>query len=80
VYDNFRSAIDVIIKEKPDDLVHAGDLLDVVKPRTRAYTTVPEALDRPHAAGIPLMNVGSLAGKMRTFFTQLNTLCIHPET
>ena len=28
VYDNFLSAIDVIIKEKPDVLVHAGDLFD----------------------------------------------------
>jgi DNA repair exonuclease SbcCD nuclease subunit len=36
VYDNFLSAIDVIIREKPDVLVHAGDLFDVVKPKTRA--------------------------------------------
>jgi DNA repair exonuclease SbcCD nuclease subunit len=27
-------------------LVHAGDLFDTVKPRTRAYTTVPGALTR----------------------------------
>ena len=46
LYDNFLSAIDVIIKQKPDVLVHAGDLFDIVKPRTRAYTTVLEALDR----------------------------------
>jgi DNA repair exonuclease SbcCD nuclease subunit len=36
VYDNFLSAIDVIIREKLDVLVHAGDLFDVVKPKTRA--------------------------------------------
>jgi len=48
VYDNFLSAIDVIIREKPDVLVHAGDLFDVVKPKTRAYTPVLEALDRLH--------------------------------
>jgi exonuclease SbcD len=52
VYDNFLSAIDAIIKEKPDVLVHTGDLFDVVKPRTRAYTTVLEALERLHAADI----------------------------
>jgi len=46
VYDNFRSAIDVIIHQKPDILVHSGDLFDVVKPKTRSYTTVSEALDR----------------------------------
>ena len=32
IYDNFLSAIDVIIKEKPDVLVHAGDLFDTVNP------------------------------------------------
>jgi DNA repair exonuclease SbcCD nuclease subunit len=32
VYDNFLSAIDVIIREKPDMLAHAGDLFDTVKP------------------------------------------------
>ncbi len=53
VYDNFLSAIDVIIHHKPDVLVHAGDLFDTVKPKTRAYTTVPGALERLHAAGIP---------------------------
>jgi hypothetical protein len=53
VYDNFLSAIDAIIKQKPGVLVHAGDLFDTVRPRTRAYTTVLEALDRLNAAGIP---------------------------
>jgi DNA repair exonuclease SbcCD nuclease subunit len=27
VYDNFLSVMDAIIREKPDVLVHAGDLL-----------------------------------------------------
>ena len=53
VYDNFLSAIDVIISEKPDVLVHTGDLFDQVKPKTRAYTPVLEALDRLQATGIP---------------------------
>jgi exonuclease SbcD len=52
VYDNFLSAIDAIIREKPDVLVHAGDLFDTIKPKSRAYTTVLEALDRLHAADI----------------------------
>jgi len=33
VYDNFLKAIDEITRQKPDVLVHAGDLFDVVKPR-----------------------------------------------
>jgi DNA repair exonuclease SbcCD nuclease subunit len=63
VYDNFLKAIDAIIKEKPDVLVHAGDLFDVVKPKTRAYTTVLEALDRLHSVGIPLGCTRSGPGK-----------------
>ena len=53
IYDNFLSAVDRIIEAKPDVLVHAGDLFDTVKPKTRAYTTVLEALERLHCAGIP---------------------------
>jgi DNA repair exonuclease SbcCD nuclease subunit len=37
--------------KKSSVLVHAGDLFDIVKPKTRAYTTVLEALDRLNAAG-----------------------------
>jgi len=41
--------------KKSSVLVHAGDLFDVVKPRTRAYTTVLEALGHLHAAGFPFI-------------------------
>ncbi len=37
VYDNFLKTIDEIIHQKPDVLVHSGDLFDVVKSRTLAY-------------------------------------------
>ena len=53
VYDNFRSAIDVIIHQNSDVLVHAGDLFDVVKPKTRVYTPVPEASTAPTIFNIP---------------------------
>jgi len=36
IYDTILRAIDRIIAEKPDALVHAGDLFDTVKPKTRA--------------------------------------------
>jgi DNA repair protein SbcD/Mre11 len=52
IYDNFLKGIDEIIRQKPDVLVHAGDLFDTVKPKTRAYTTVLEAIDQFPAAGI----------------------------
>ena len=36
VYDNFLKATDEIIHQHPAGLVHAGDLIDAVKPRTLA--------------------------------------------
>jgi hypothetical protein len=51
-YPSFPKAEDEIFKQKPDVLIHAGDLFVLVEPRTRVYTTVPGALDRLHAAGI----------------------------
>ena len=39
VYDNFLLTTDSIIQQKPDVLVHVGDLFDVVKPKTRALSS-----------------------------------------
>jgi DNA repair exonuclease SbcCD nuclease subunit len=80
IYDNFLAAIDVIIREKPDVLVHAGDLFDVVKPRTRAYTTVLDALTRLHEAGIPLVIVTGNHSMVKTRYTTspLAVLGYHP--
>ena len=69
LYDNFLLAIDEIILQKPDVLVHAGDLFDTVKPKTRAYTTVLEALDRLHAAGIPLIIIAGNHSIVKTRYT-----------
>jgi len=55
VYDHFLAGIDAIIGERPDALVHAGDLFHSVRPRTRAYTTALEAISRLGDAGIPLV-------------------------
>ncbi|MDD1701808.1 MAG: hypothetical protein LUQ31_02360 [Methanoregula sp.] len=47
-------AIDAIIQERPDVLVHAGDLFDTVKPKTRAYTTaLREICKKPIAPFFP---------------------------
>ena len=69
LYDNFLLAIDEIILQKPDVLVHAGDLFDTVKPKTRAYTTVLEALDRLHAAAIPLIIIAGNHSMVKTRYT-----------
>jgi DNA repair exonuclease SbcCD nuclease subunit len=69
IYDNFLSAVDTIIEAKPDALVHAGDLFDTVKPKTRAYTTVLEALERLHAAGIPFIVIAGNHSMVKTRYT-----------
>jgi DNA repair exonuclease SbcCD nuclease subunit len=81
VYDNFLKAIDEIIRQKPDVLVHAGDLFDVVKPKTRAYTTVLEALDRLHAAGIPFIVIAGNHSMVKTRYTTspYEVLTYHPS-
>ena len=81
VYDNFLKAIDEIIFQKPDVLVHAGDLFDVVKPKTRAYTTVLEALDRLHAAGIPFIVIAGNHSMVKTRYTTspYEVLTYHPS-
>jgi DNA repair exonuclease SbcCD nuclease subunit len=81
VYDNFLLAIDTIIRQKPDVLVHAGDLFDTVKPKTRAYTTVLEALDRLHAAGIPFIVIAGNHSMVKTRYTTspYEVLTYHPS-
>lgn len=81
IYDNFLKAIDAIIAEKPDALVHAGDLFDTVKPKTRAYTTALEALDRLHAAGIPFVVIAGNHSMVKTRYTTspFEVLSYHPS-
>lgn len=80
IYDNFLSAVDRIIAERPDVLVHAGDLFDTVKPKTRAYTTVLEALERLRSAGIPLIVVAGNHSMVKTRYTTspFEVLSYHP--
>ena len=80
VYDNFLKAIDEIIQQKPDVLVHAGDLFDTVKPKTRAYTTVLAALDRLQEANIPLVIIAGNHSMAKTRYTTspYEVLTYHP--
>lgn len=81
IYDNFLRGINDIINQKPDCLVHAGDLFDVVKPKTKAYTTVLEALDRLHTAGIPLVIIAGNHSMTKTRYTTspFEVLTYHPS-
>ncbi|MEI6840831.1 MAG: metallophosphoesterase [Methanomicrobiales archaeon] len=81
MYENFLSAIDRIVLEKPDVLIHAGDLFDTVKPKTRAYTTVLEALERLHAAGVPFVVIAGNHSMVKTRYTTspFEVLAYHPS-
>ena len=81
IYENFLSAIDVIVRQKPDCLVHAGDLFDTVKPKTKAYTTVLDALGRLHAAGIPVIIIAGNHSMTKTRYTvsPYEVLGYHPS-
>lgn len=70
VYENFLAAVEVILKERPDAVVHAGDLFHTVRPKTRAYTTVLEALDRFRDAGVPLILIAGNHSMAKTRYTE----------
>ncbi|KQC04370.1 MAG: metallophosphoesterase [Methanoculleus sp. SDB] len=69
IYENFLAAIEAVIRQKPDALIHAGDLFDRVRPKTRAYTTVLQALDRLKEADIPLLVVSGNHSMPKTRYT-----------
>jgi DNA repair protein SbcD/Mre11 len=69
IYDNFLRGINDIINLRPDALIHAGDLFDTVKPKTKAYTTVLEALERLSEAGIPLVIIAGNHSMVKTRYT-----------
>jgi DNA repair exonuclease SbcCD nuclease subunit len=81
IYENFLAAIDVIIKHKPDCVVHAGDLFDTVKPKTKAYTTVLAALGKLHEAGIPVIIIAGNHSMAKTRYTTspYEVLGYHPS-
>ncbi|HVN66188.1 MAG TPA: metallophosphoesterase [Methanomicrobiales archaeon] len=69
VYDHFLAAIDAILRLRPDALVHAGDLFQSVRPRTRAYITALEAITRLGDAGIPLVVIAGNHDMRRSRYT-----------
>jgi DNA repair exonuclease SbcCD nuclease subunit len=69
IYGNFLHSVDRILALRPDVLVHAGDLFDQVRPKTMAYTTALEALDRFADAGIPVVLVAGNHSMPKTRYT-----------
>ncbi|RPJ53589.1 MAG: metallophosphoesterase, partial [Methanobacteriota archaeon] len=69
VYENFLAGIDAVIRTKPDAVIHAGDLFHHVKPKTRAYTTVFEMLERLQEADIPLVAIAGNHSMAKTRYT-----------
>lgn len=69
IYDNFLASVDALIAERPDVLVHAGDLFDRVKPKTRAFSTVFQALERLRDAGIPIVVISGNHSMPKTRYT-----------
>ena len=68
-YDNFLESVREIIRQRPEAVVHAGDLFDRVRPKTRAYTTVLEALELLKDAGIPLVAISGNHSMPKTRYT-----------
>ncbi len=54
-YDAFRQFIDFAINEKPDAVLHAGDLFDSVRPTNRAISFALRQILRLSEAGIPFV-------------------------
>ena len=69
VYDNFLESMKIVVRQKPDAVVHAGDLFDRVKPRTHAYIAVMSALNMLEEAGIPLILISGNHSMPKTRYT-----------
>lgn len=55
IYHAFKQCIDHALKEKPDLILHAGDLFDSVRPTNRSITFAMQQLLRLQQANIPLI-------------------------
>lgn len=55
VYRSWREFIDITVNEKPDLVIHSGDLFDSVRPSNRAIAVAFRELLRLSDAGIPVV-------------------------
>ncbi|MDI6886760.1 MAG: DNA repair exonuclease, partial [archaeon] len=56
-YEAFKQFVDYALKERPDVIVHGGDLFDSVRPTNRAISFVLGQLIRLSEAGIPFVMI-----------------------
>ena len=54
-YNSFKQFVDYIVNEKPDLILHAGDLFDSVRPNNRAITFALKQILRISKEGIPFV-------------------------
>ncbi len=57
VYNAFEKFVDYVIKEKPDLILHAGDLFDSVRPNNRAITFAIKQFVRLSEENIPVVMI-----------------------
>jgi len=55
VYSAFNRIVEIAIKERPDLILHSGDLFDTVRPSNRAISFVIGQLLKLSGAGIPMV-------------------------
>lgn len=69
IYENFIAGIERIIQEMPDAVVHAGDLFDAVKPKTKAILVVLQALEMLKEADIPFIAIAGNHSMQKNGYT-----------
>jgi len=82
VYNAFIQIIDYVIKNKPDLILHAGDLFDSVRPTNRAISIAIQQLIRLTKSDIPMVIIAGNhetprlkeTGHIFTIFEHLNNI------
>jgi len=54
IYERFREAIEVAVKERVDAILISGDMFDRARPPIRAIRVAMDALEEPYRKGIPV--------------------------
>ena len=69
IYDNFLKSIECIIDKSPDVVLHAGDLFDSVKPKTKALLVAMQALELFEEANIPFIAIAGNHSMQKNTYT-----------
>lgn len=69
VYRAFSQAVDIILREKPDFVLHTGDLFHRASPTNRTLLTAFKEISRISNAGIPLFIIAGNHDYPKTIFT-----------